>query len=245
MIDQLIDSNNKYHIKNPQRNYLPKIQSHCSHSVQILSSMKEALPDQGSVRAHVLQLMSQKDKIEGEIQELTSILTQNSVGMHEPLVDPEGFPINSIDIYQVRHARHRIICLQNDHKALMKQIENGLQGYYSVTSSDEAMDTQPLDLGSNKASLITHKTPFAKVTVVTEGSPSDYAGIRAGDEIVEFGSVNCKNFKTITDMVTVVQHSQGSQVGLKLKRGDHFVTVGLVPKKWAGKGLLGCNIVGL
>ncbi|XP_066255439.1 26S proteasome non-ATPase regulatory subunit 9 [Euwallacea similis] len=207
--------------------------------------MKEALPDQGSVRAHVLRLMSQKDKIEGEIQELTSILTQNGVGMHEPLVDSEGFPINSIDTYQVRHARHRIICLQNDHKALMKQIENGLQGYYSATSSDEAMDTQPLDPGSNRPSLITNKTPFAKITVVSKGSPADYAGIKAGDEVVEFGSVNSKNFKAITDIATVVQHSQGSQMGLKLKRGDHFVAVVLVPKKWAGGGLLGCNIVGL
>lgn len=35
---------------------------------------------------------------------------QNGVGMTGPLVDSEGFPISNIDVYQVRHARHRIIC---------------------------------------------------------------------------------------------------------------------------------------
>lgn len=35
---------------------------------------------------------------------------QNNVGMHEPLVDAEGFPRNDIDLYQVRTARHKIIC---------------------------------------------------------------------------------------------------------------------------------------
>lgn len=30
--------------------------------------------------------------------------------MHEPLVDAEGFPRSDIDLYQVRTARHNIIC---------------------------------------------------------------------------------------------------------------------------------------
>ncbi|CAH1173721.1 unnamed protein product [Phaedon cochleariae] len=193
------------------------------------------------VRAQVLELMGQKDKIEREILELTSILSRNGVGMKDPLVDPEGFPINSIDIYQVRHARQRIICLQNDHKTIMKQIENGLQGYYC---SDSIADTsQPTPMETNRIEVPVHRIPFARVTIVSEGSPADHAGIRVGDEVVEFGSVNADNFKNITDIATVVQHSDGSQVSVKLKRGERYVTVQLVPKKWSGRGLLGCNIV--
>lgn len=30
--------------------------------------------------------------------------------MHDPLVDSEGFPLPAIDIYKIRHSRHRIIC---------------------------------------------------------------------------------------------------------------------------------------
>ncbi|XP_050297265.1 26S proteasome non-ATPase regulatory subunit 9 [Anthonomus grandis grandis] len=209
-----------------------------------MKETQESQAQPGSIRAHVLQLMNRKDKIEEEIRELTNILTQNGVGMNEPLVDAEGFPLNTIDIYQVRHARHRIICLQNDHKAIMKQIENGLQGYYSTSSSSDNMDTTPISTEPPKEAVI-HKIPFAKVTLVSPGSPADYAGIHVGDEIVEFGSVNSTNFKSVTDIATVVQHSEGAQVNLKLRRGERYLTVGLVPKKWVGRGLLGCNIVAI
>ncbi|KAG5895646.1 hypothetical protein JTB14_008655 [Gonioctena quinquepunctata] len=174
------------------------------------------------VREQVLDLMNQKDRIENEIRNLNSILTQNGVGMNDPLVDDEGFPINSIDIYQ---------------------IENGLEGYYCTTPVMGACHAVPMDVDVSK--VVVHQTPFAKVTVVSQGSPADYAGLKANDEVVEFGSVNVDNFKNITDIATVVQHSDGTQVNVKLKRGDRFLTVQLVPKRWIGKGLLGCNIVAL
>ncbi|CAG9833390.1 unnamed protein product [Diabrotica balteata] len=196
------------------------------------------------VREQVLELMSRKDKIEAEIKDLTCILTQNGVGMNEPLVDSQGFPKSSIDVYQVRHARHRIICLQNDHKSLMKQIENGLHGYYSATSLDSnlnnavAMETDP-------SNAVVHTEPFAKVTIVSDNSPAYFAGIDVGDLIVEFGSINKTNFKVITDIGTLVQHTEGNLLNVKVKRGDRFFTLQLIPKKWIGRGLLGCNIVSL
>ncbi|ENN72784.1 hypothetical protein HUJ04_013398 [Dendroctonus ponderosae] len=207
--------------------------------------MNEPQPDQGAIRAEVLQLISRKDQIEVEMRELAAILSQqNGVGMHEPLVDAEGFPKNSIDTYQVRHARHQIICLQNDHKALMKQIERGLQGYYSASSSDCGMDTQPIRPAARQE-FPSFTVAFARVTDVTQDSPADLAGIQAGDQVVEFGSVNSMNFKAITDIATVVQHSEGTQISLKLKRNERFITISLVPKRWAGRGLLGCNIVSI
>lgn len=51
--------------------------------------------------------------------------------MDQPLVDADGFPRNDIDVYQVRHARHRINCSQNDLKALLKEIEKGLAALHS------------------------------------------------------------------------------------------------------------------
>lgn len=35
---------------------------------------------------------------------------QNKIGMTEPLVDAEGYPRADVNVYQVRHARHKIIC---------------------------------------------------------------------------------------------------------------------------------------
>ncbi|KAK5647168.1 hypothetical protein RI129_002060 [Pyrocoelia pectoralis] len=196
------------------------------------------------IREHVLQLMKQKDDIENTIKELTDVLTRNGVGMNDPLVDQDGFPIANIDIYQVRHARHRIICLQNDHKALMKHIENGLHGYYSSSAhlppnNNNVREVETLPMQNSVA----HKIPFAKVTIVTPGSPAEICGIQVNDLIVEFGSINFSNFNNITDVANVVQHSEGQQLNIKLQRGDQYITTYLIPKKWIGRGLLGCNIV--
>lgn len=193
------------------------------------------------IREEVLKLMKQKEAIESEIKELTAILTKNGVGMDDPLVDNEDFPKNSIDIYQVRNARHSIICLQNDHKNLMKQIENGLQGYYCACPPSTASQGIPMEI--DRKDIPTHTIPFAKVTIVSENSPAETAGIHVNDEIVEFGSINLKNFRNITDIATLVQHSENSKLTLKIKRSDKFINLQLMPKKWQGKGLLGCNIV--
>lgn len=40
----------------------------------------------------------------------THLQLQNRVGMTDELVDSDGYPRQDIDVYQVRHARHRIIC---------------------------------------------------------------------------------------------------------------------------------------
>lgn len=82
------------------------------------------------VRNAVLRLMEEKTKIEEQIQKLGEILAENGVGMNDPIIDDQGFPLPNIDHYQVRYARREIICLQNDHKAIMKKIEDGLSDFY-------------------------------------------------------------------------------------------------------------------
>lgn len=63
--------------------------------------------------------------------------------------------------------------------------------------------------------------------------------------LVEFGSVNATNFKQLTDIATVLQHSEGQRVNVKVQRGERYITMALVPKKWQGRGLLGCNVLPL
>ncbi len=48
---------------------------------------------------------------------------EGGVGMKGALVDREGFPRGDVDIYVVRTARQKVLCLQNDHKSLMKLLE--------------------------------------------------------------------------------------------------------------------------
>lgn len=67
----------------------------------------------------------------------------------------------------------RKLGLQNDHKSIMKQIENGLHGYYS--SSNEAHIDSITENHPTSSTTQQYKNPFAKVTIVTEGSPAAYA----------------------------------------------------------------------
>jgi hypothetical protein len=41
-----------------------------------------------------------------------AVFLQNNVGMTEALVDDSGYPRQDLDVYQVRNARHKIICKQ-------------------------------------------------------------------------------------------------------------------------------------
>lgn len=122
---------------------------------------KESAADQ------VRQLMSQKEAIEAQIDAKLSILAANHCTMQTPLVDPEGFPRADIDVWEVRHARVRIIELRNDLKAIMDQIMTGLQGVFDPTLVEKAE--------SQHESTDSGLHPFAKVDGVAPGSPASSA----------------------------------------------------------------------
>uniref|UniRef100_A0A1I7WTV0 Nas2_N domain-containing protein n=1 Tax=Heterorhabditis bacteriophora TaxID=37862 RepID=A0A1I7WTV0_HETBA len=77
-------------------------------------------------------LITERDKIETRIEENLAILKANDSTMDSPLVDTEGFPISTIDVYSVRRARNEIICLRNDHAALTKQIAEAIESIHAV-----------------------------------------------------------------------------------------------------------------
>lgn len=60
---------------------------------------------------------------------------------------------------------------------------------------------------------------------------------------MEFGSVNAGNFRSLQDISTVVQHSQGQSLSVRVKRHDKMMRLSLTPHVWLGRGLLGCNII--
>uniref|UniRef100_A0A224YG67 26S proteasome non-ATPase regulatory subunit 9 n=1 Tax=Rhipicephalus zambeziensis TaxID=60191 RepID=A0A224YG67_9ACAR len=193
------------------------------------------------------RLTQRKLEIEAGISAQQEILNANSVGMDEPLVDNEGYPRSDIDVYKVRHARHRIICLLNDHKAIMKDIEKSLHNYHAQMSRNAAAAENGGGPAATSAAhhenVATPSLPFAVVGKVENGSPADVAGLHAGDKIVKFGSVNAGNFKDVTDIASVVQHSVGRPVNVVVKRNADSVPLVLTPKQWHGKGLLGCMVL--
>ncbi|XP_017021449.1 26S proteasome non-ATPase regulatory subunit 9 [Drosophila kikkawai] len=200
------------------------------------------------------RLMAAKAQLEEQISKHGQILAANdNVGMSGPLVDLEGFPRNDIDIYQVRQARQSIICLQNDHKELMNQIQTQLNLYHSeiATTDPELVNrASALDLDSDRTTggaNISNLAParaFVVVNLVSPNSPAEEAGLCVGDAILRFGSVNSNNFKgDLGQIGEIVRNMQNQNVQLKIKRGEQQLDLILVPKTWSGRGLLGCNIV--
>ncbi|XP_063171649.1 26S proteasome non-ATPase regulatory subunit 9 [Candoia aspera] len=189
------------------------------------------------------QLLKKKDEIEAQIKAYYDVLQdQKGVGMSEPLVDAEGYPRADVDVYQVRTARHNIICLQNDHKALMHQVEQGLHQLHAREKGKRERDEAEARAEAQSQAL---PQPFARVNAVTPGSPASFSGLQADDEIVEFGSINSHNFQSLQNIATVVQHSEDKPLSVTVVRRGEKLHLGLTPKRWSGKGLLGCNIVPL
>ncbi|XP_048467392.1 26S proteasome non-ATPase regulatory subunit 9 isoform X2 [Rhincodon typus] len=137
--------------------------------------MSEGSSESSSQRvtvADVQQLVKKKDAIEAQIKAYYDILEgQNKAGMDEPLVDIEGYPRTDINVYEVRTARHNIICLQNDHKALMKQIEEALHQLHARDREKHRLDEAEMhsEAMEQENSL---PSAFAKVDTVSPGSPA-------------------------------------------------------------------------
>lgn len=96
-----------------------------------------------SHKEEVMKLIEKKEQIERAINDCGHILSANkNVGMNESLLDAEGFPRNDIDVYAVRQARCQIICLQNDLKSIMKEIERGLIDVHAEARINYATTTK-------------------------------------------------------------------------------------------------------
>lgn len=68
-------------------------------------------------------------------------------------------------------------------------------------------------------------------------------GIQVDDLILEFGSIDCRNFKSLKDIGTLVQNSRYKTINIKIKRGSNIIALTLIPRPWIGNGLLGCNVI--
>ena len=78
---------------------------------------------------------------------------------------------------------------------------------------------------------------------VSPGSPTETAGLKKGDLLVVFGTVNHTNFNGNLKLVAdVVEHSVNSSVRLQVIRDRKLINLSLRPQKWSGRGFLGCGI---
>lgn len=132
----------------------------------------------------------------------------------------------------------------------MKQVEEALHQLHARDKEKQARDMAEAHeeaMGRNLGQSEGRSPPqaFAKVNSISPGSPASIAGLQVDDEIVEFGSVNTQNFQSLHNISSVVQHSEGKPLNVTVIRRGEKHQLRLVPTRWAGKGLLGCNIIPL
>ncbi|MCJ1380611.1 putative 26S proteasome regulatory subunit [Xylographa soralifera] len=210
---------------------------------------------QGKVQ--LLDLISEKERVESELRALSSVLDSHGVNMNTGLTTFDGFPRNDLDIAQIRTTRARIIHLRNDYKGLMSQIETGLHAHHAsaaqvTPTSASASLSQVSELSRNTSTAVPEhiRVPFAKVNSVVTGSPADEAGLKAGDEIRQFGDINWMNHEKLARVAEKVQRNQGRTIVVKVVRHSpaddtrEELQLQLVPRSdWGGRGLLGCHLL--
>ncbi|MCJ1391849.1 putative 26S proteasome regulatory subunit [Xylographa bjoerkii] len=175
----------------------------------------------------IMDLISEKERVEGELSALSSVLDSHGVNMNTGLTTFDGYPRNDLDIAQIRTTRARIIRLRNDYKGLMSQIEAGLHAHHATaaqlaaTSASTTSLPQVSDSSGNVPTVVSeHRgVPFAKVNSVVAGSPADRAGLRAGDEIRQFGNIDWMNHEKLAKVAETVQRNQGVSKGDSLAFG--------------------------
>lgn len=191
-----------------------------------------------------------------------------------PLVDSEGFPRADIDVWDVRVKRGRLACIETDHGEIMKRIEKLVQEIHQEAKLKGAFRTPapaPATAASSSSTAATAPVPmqvveegetqppttatprkhvaFALIDQVFRSSPAEEAGLKEGDLLVEFGSVDAENHANFSAIVQLVQDSVGRPIRVVVRRkegtGSNYVTLSLTPHTWSGRGLLGCHLSAL
>ncbi|EEY53473.1 uncharacterized protein PITG_07129 [Phytophthora infestans T30-4] len=116
----------------------------------------------------------------------------------------------------------------------------------------QEMQNRPMDdrpIWSTSTAQAKGFVPFAQVLSVTDHSPAMQATLKSGDLLVDFGGIVSSTPKCLMAMAECVQKNVNTRIPVVLLRSletpeEHFeeIQVSLCPRKWEGKGLLGCQL---
>jgi len=85
--------------------------------------------------------------------------------------------------------------------------------------------------------------PMYRVDSVVAESPASTGGLRAGDVLLQFGSVT-KSTQPSKSVATEVGENVGKRVRVVIWRnGEGMLLLDIIPNQWEGRGLLGCHLV--
>ncbi|KAK1938751.1 Serine/threonine-protein phosphatase 6 regulatory ankyrin repeat subunit A [Phytophthora citrophthora] len=114
-----------------------------------------------------------------------------------------------------------------------------------LDSSEKREDKRPV--WSISSAVDCGLVSFAQVLSVTDNSPAFQATLLSGDLLVDFGGIVSSTPKCLMAMAECVQKNVNTCISVVLLRPVDVgkfqeVHVSLCPRKWEGKGLLGCQL---
>ena len=92
-------------------------------------------------------------------------------------------------------------------------------------------------------------TPFALIDEVSPNSPASMAGIQVNDELLQFDTINATNHENFSAIAKLLPEKEEKEIRVKVRRrremdwGEVYEVKELIlkPRKWEGRGLLGCH----
>ena len=217
-------------------------------------------------RAALRELIAKKDRLEAEAEAITEQLSASNMGgVSGPLIDAEGFPRADVDVHATRTLRHRLACLNTDHRSLMGQIERGMHELHAAAApppaaaapaarppqpaaaaAPAASSAPPSGSGSAPTAVLNGDAaqlkPFALIDTIDPAGPAASAGLRLGDRLLRFGNVHADNHDGLRALARLTQRSEGGEVPVIVQRDTEQVELRLRPRTWSGPGLLGCHL---
>ncbi|CAL5064353.1 unnamed protein product [Urochloa decumbens] len=204
------------------------------------------------VKAETMKLMDRRGALEAEMDAIiTGLTAPGGPGITGGLVDAEGFPRSDIDIQNVLAQRRRLAELRNDHKDVTNKIDKNLEILHSSklsrneqSTSRESDTTASSHIGLSQSEPMEEdpvaRLPFAMIDEITDGSPAAVDGLQLGDEIVKFGNVEAGD-RLQERLMSEAISSEDRQVSLSIIRQGSAMNLTITPRRWNGRGLLGCH----
>ncbi|GMF45705.1 unnamed protein product [Phytophthora fragariaefolia] len=120
----------------------------------------------------------------------------------------------------------------------------------AISNESVVQQEQPKPIWSISVAREKGFIPFAQVLSVVKNSPAMEATLQSGDLLVEFGGIVSSTPKCLISIAECVQKNVNNAIPVVLLRpaqvapDDHLeeLRVSLRPRKWNGKGLLGCQL---
>lgn len=136
--------------------------------------------------------------------------------------------------------------LTNDHKALSQQVESLLHRLHSVHASMNGMFA-PAPNGHQHSTNVANGNveitrAFGVIDEISEGSPAAEGGLQLHDKVLKFGNVTRETSDVLQEIARLLVSSEGREIEVLVHRNDQSVRLQVIPKRWEGRGLLGCHL---